>query len=159
MHVEPQKEHQWLQRLVGEWTYEGEAQAGPDKPAEKFKGTETVRSIGGIWIVAEGRGEMGGDTATMIITLGYDTQARRYVGTWIGSMMTRLWVYEGALDAAERVLTLESEGPHMAVEGKMTKYRDVTELASNDHRVFTSHMLGDDGKWQQFMTIHYRRAR
>lgn len=160
MHVEPQKEHHWLQRLVGEWTYETEAQAGPDKPSEKFKGTESVRSLGSFWIVAEGRGEMpGGGTATTIMTIGYDTQSRRFVGTWIGSMMARLWVYEGTLDAAERVLTLESEGPHMGIEGKTARYRDVIELASDDHRVFTSHMLGDDGKWHHFMTTHYRRSK
>ena len=31
MKAEPQKEHQWLEKLVGEWTFEGEATmaAGP----------------------------------------------------------------------------------------------------------------------------------
>ena len=158
MHVEPQKEHQWLQRLVGEWTYETETLPGPDRPTERFRGTESVRSIGGLWILAEGRGEMpGGGTATTIMTIGHDTQTKRYVGTWIGSMMARLWVYDGALDAAERVLTLESEGPHMTAEGKTARYRDAIELASDDHRVFTSHVLGDDGTWRQFMTMHHRR--
>jgi len=28
----PQKEHLWLQRLVGEWTVETECQMGPDQP-------------------------------------------------------------------------------------------------------------------------------
>ncbi len=158
MKVEPQKEHEWLQRLVGEWSYEAECSMGPGQPPAKARGSERVRSVGGVWVVAEGEGEMpGGGTATTIITIGYDPQTKRYVGTWIGSMMARLWVYDGALDAAERVLTLESDGPHMAIEGKTTKYRDVIELASDDHRVFTSHMLGDDGKWQHFMTTHYRR--
>lgn len=46
MKVEPRKEHQWLQQLVGVWTYESEAVMGPDKPMEKFKGRESVRSIG-----------------------------------------------------------------------------------------------------------------
>ena len=36
MQAEPQKEHQWLEKLVGEWTYEGEAIMGPDQPPEKF---------------------------------------------------------------------------------------------------------------------------
>ncbi len=49
MTIEPQKEHQWLQKLVGEWTYESEAEMGPGKPAEKFKGTESVRSLDGKW--------------------------------------------------------------------------------------------------------------
>ena len=157
--AEPQKEHQCLHRLLGEWTYEHEATMAPGQPPEKFRGTESVRSLGGLWIVAEGQGEMpGGGTATMIMTLGYDPAKQRYLGTWVGSMMTHLWVYDGALDAAERVLTLEAEGPSMAGDGKLAKYRDVIEFKSNDHRVLTSHMLGEDGTWQQVMTGHFRRT-
>jgi hypothetical protein len=48
-------------------------------------------------------------------------------------MMTHLWVYAGVLDAAERVLTLNAEGPHMAAEGQMAKYKDAIELTSDDH--------------------------
>jgi hypothetical protein len=158
--AEPQKEHRWLQRLVGEWTSEAEMSVGPGKPPERTRGSERVRSIGGLWIVADGDGEMpGGGRATMVLTLGYDPQRQRYVGTWIGSMMTHLWIYEGTLDAAERVLTLEAEGPSMEAEGKMVKYRDVIELKSDDERVLTSHMRRDDGSWQEFMTATYRRKR
>jgi hypothetical protein len=160
MPAEPQKEHQWLQKFVGEWTFDGEAPMGPDQPPTKFSGTESVRPIGGLWILAEGQGEMpGGGAATMMLTLGYDPQRQRYIGTWIGSMMTHLWIYDGGLDAAERVLTLNSEGPSMSSAGKMTQYQDVIEFRSNDHRVLTSRMLGDDGKWQQFMTSNYRRKK
>jgi hypothetical protein len=158
--MEPQKEHEWLQKLVGEWTYESEATMAPDTPPEKFKGSESVRSLGGLWVLCESRGEMpGGGTATMLFTLGYDPQKGRYVGTWIGSMMTYLWVYEGSLDAAEQVLTLNTEGPNFSAEGKLTKFRDVIEVKSDDHRVLTSHMLGEDGNWQHVMTASYRRAK
>jgi Protein of unknown function (DUF1579) len=160
MKTEPQKEHQWLQKLVGEWTSEADATMGPGKPPEKFKGTESVRSLGGLWILAEGQGEMpGGGAATTMMTLGYDPQKQRYVGTWIGSMMTHLWIYDGALDAAGRVLTLDAEGPSMVTEGKMAKYQDVIEFKNGDHRVLTSRVLGDDGKWHEFMTANYRRKK
>jgi hypothetical protein len=159
MKTEPQKEHQWLQRLVGEWTLAGEAME-PGQPPAKYTGTESVRSLGGLWILAEGQGEIpGGGAATWIMTLGYDPQKKRYVGTWIGSMMTHLWVYDGELDPDGRVLTLDAEGPNMTAEGKMTKFKDVIEFKSDDHRVLTSHMLGDDGKWQQLMTATYRRKK
>jgi hypothetical protein len=93
------------------------------------------------------------------MTLGYDPLDKHYVGTWVGSMMTHLWVYHGTLDADERVLTLNTEGPDMspAGKGKTARYRDVIELKSDDHRVLTSHALGDDGQWHGFMTAHYRR--
>ncbi len=119
-----------------------------------------MRSLGGLWILAEGQGEMpGGGRATMMMTLGYDPQKSRYVGTWVGSMMTHLWVYDGSLDAAGRMLALDAEGPSMAGDGKMAHYRDVIEFKSDDHRVLTSHVRGQDGTWQAFMTAHYRRKR
>lgn len=156
--AEPQKEHQWLQKLIGEWTCETEMKMGADQLAATSTGTERVRSLGGLWVLAEGQGEMPGcGMATTLMTLGYDPQQQRYVGTWIGSMMTYLWRYEGELDAAETTLTLHSDGPAMTGDGKLAKYRDVIEFKSDDHRVMTSSMLGDDGQWHQFMTANYRR--
>jgi hypothetical protein len=160
MHTEPQKEHQWLQKLVGEWTYETEALMEPDQLPEKATGTETVRSLGGLWFLAEGQGEMpGGGTATTMMTIGYDPQKQSYVGTWIGSMMNYLWRYDGSLDSSETVLTLNSEGPAMSGEDKIAKYKDVIEFKNDDHRIMTSHVLSDDGQWHQFMTVNYHRKR
>jgi len=158
MKTEPQREHEWLQQLVGEWTFEGEALMAPGQPREKFSGTESVRPLGELWILAEGESEMPeGGPAGMIMTLGYNPQRRRFVGTFITSMMTHLWVYDGSLDAAEEVLTLNTEGPDMSAAGKMAKFKDVIELQSDDHRVLTSYILGDDGKWHEVMTAHYYR--
>ncbi|MEX2142922.1 MAG: DUF1579 domain-containing protein [Pirellulales bacterium] len=160
MKEEPQKEHQWLQKLVGDWTYETEAAMEPGQPPEKLPGSETVHSLDGLWTVAQGQGEMpGGGTATMIMTLGYNPQRNRYVGTWIGSMMTHLWIYNGSLDAAGKVLTLESEGPSFAGDGKMANYQDLIEFIGDDHRTLTSRVRGDDGTWNQFMTAHYWRKK
>jgi hypothetical protein len=39
------------------------------------------------------------------------------------------------------------------------RYQDVIELKSDDHRTLTSHMQGEDGTWQPFMTAHYRRRK
>ena len=158
MPAQPQKEHQWLQKLVGEWSYEIEAMMGPDQPPVKSTGIEIVRSLGGLWILAEGQGEMGGcGPATTLMTLGYDPQKQRYVGTWVGSMMTYLWVYDGELNVDETVLTLNSNGPSMTGDEKLGKYKDAIEFKSDNHRILTSHMLSDDGQWQHFMTAHYWR--
>jgi len=160
MNAQPQQQHRWLEKMIGEWTFEVEAPQ-LDKPGsapERSTGTERVRSLGGLWIVAEGQGEMpGGGPASTILTLGYDPQKQRFVGTWVGSMMTHLWVYDGALDASEKVLTLDTEGPSMKDDGKLAKYREAIEFKSDAHRVFTSRVLGDDGQWQAMMTAHYRR--
>lgn len=158
MKAEPQKEHRWLEKFIGDWHYEAETLAGPGQPAEIFRGREHVRSLGGLWIVAEGEGEMpGGGTAQTVMTLGYDTANRRYLGTWIGSMMTSLWVYDGKLDAAEKILTLDAVGPSFGTENKLAKYQDITEFKNDDHRVMTARILADNGIWHEFMQVQYRR--
>ena len=156
--AEPQPEHEWLQGLLGEWTYESELEGGPGHEGGKLTGTESGRSLGALWVLLEGGGEMpGGGEGRMLMTLGYDPQKATFVGTWIGSMMTHLWVYtEGSLDEARRVLTLESTGPSMSGAGT-ARYRDVLEIVDRDHRTLTGNMLGDDGQWRPMMTVRYRR--
>ena len=160
MKAEPQKEHQWLQQLLGEWTYEGECPSQGDQPPMKWAGSESVRSLGGLWTVAEGRGDAPGEGEhTSILTIGYDPAKKRYSGTFVASMMTHLWIYDGALDANGKVLTLDTEGPAMSGDGKMAKYKDIIEIESNDQRVMRSEMLGDDGKWNEVMRMNYRRKK
>jgi hypothetical protein len=159
MQAEPQNEHKWLEQLVGEWETEMEASMEPGKPPSKHTGSESVRSLT-TWVVCEGRGEMpGGGAAATIMTLGYDPAKKRFVGTFIGSMMTNLWVYDGQLDAAGKVLTLDTEGPSFTDPAKTAKYKDSIEIVSPDHRILSSQFQADDGTWHRFMTAHYRRRK
>lgn len=159
MNAQPQQEHRWLDRMVGEWTFEGECNMGPDQPAMKNTGSETVRSLGGLWTVGEGEGEMPeGGVARSVMTLGYDPKSGRFVGSFVASMMSHLWIYDGALDESGKVLELDAEGPSFDDKGTR-KYRDSFEFIDDDHRVLTSRALGDDGQWQLFMTAHYYRKK
>ena len=156
----PQKEHQWLQKFVGEWTVEGGEITESDQPLMNWKGSERVRALGDFWILAESQGDMPeGAASTMIMTLGFDPQKGKFVGTFLAEIATNLWIYEGVLDAAERVLTLDTEGPNMVEEGKLASYQDIIEFVSDDHRIMTSRMLGADGQWRQIMTTHYRKVK
>jgi uncharacterized protein YndB with AHSA1/START domain len=155
----PQQQHEWLQRLVGDWIVESDAPE-PEQPPDAPAWRETVRSIGDIWIVAEGAGPMpDGTQATTVMTLGYDPQSQRFVGTWIGSMMHHLWVYDGELSDDGTTLTLNTTGPDMHVEGATRQYQDVITLTDDDHRALTARVLEPDGDWQVMMTARYRRSR
>jgi hypothetical protein len=159
MTVEPQAEHRWLEQLVGEWTYDFEM-AGPDQAPEKFVGTESVRSLGGIWVQCEQRGEApGGQGHTNLMTLGFDPSKQRFVGTFLGSAMTYLWVYDGELDPTGNKLVLGAVGPDFNVEGKMSQYRDSIEFVSPDHRVLRSEYADEGGTWHDFMEMHFRRVK
>lgn len=158
MIAEPQKEHRWLQQLLGDWSYESEGICGEGEAPTKASGIERVREIGGLWIVAEGEGEMpGGGPMRTGMTLGYDPAKGRYVGTFVASMMTHLWIYEGSLDETGRVLTLDTTGPSMEGDGKTARYQDVIEVKGPEERIFTARVERSDGTWQELMVARYRR--
>ena len=154
----PQKEHEWLQQLVGEWDSEVEMYMDPSQPPTRIKGSESGRMIGGFWAQLENKGEFMGGPFTGILTVGYDPDKKNYVGTWVDSVSSYLWSYEGALDAAGKVLTLETKGPCHEQPGELAKFKEVIELKSKDHKVFSS-VREKDGEWVKMMTIHYRRKK
>ncbi|AVA34843.1 uncharacterized protein DUF1579 [Cupriavidus metallidurans] len=165
MKIEATNEHRWLQKLVGRWVGEGEAQMGPEAPPEKWKIPEQVSQVGDVWVQARAEGEFPGcGSAVTIMTLGYDPVRKHFVGTFIGSMMTHMWVYEGDLEADGRTLTLRADGPAFGadgnvVEGKTAKYRDVVAMVDDDHRTLTSFMQADNGEWMQIVQARYRREK
>jgi hypothetical protein len=91
-----------------------------------------------------------------LTTLGYDPEKQRFTGTFIGSMMTSLWLYEGKLKGDR--LTLDTEGPNMSGGEGTSRYRDIIELVSDDERTMTSEVEGPDGTWTRFMTMTCRCA-
>ena len=86
-HAEPKPgpEHDWLQQFVGDWETEVECRMEPGKRPMKTKGIESVRTIGGLWIVAEGKSAIMDKPMTSILTPGYDFEQKKYVGTWVSS--------------------------------------------------------------------------
>lgn len=154
----PGEDHKWLEQLVGTWTFESQMN-GEGEPM-KCSGTDTVRSLGGRWVVGDFKSEMPGvGPMNAVLTIGYNTETGKYQGTWIDSLTDHLWVYVGTLDATKKILTLEAEGPNMMDPSKgSTQYRDVIEIKSADHRTLTSSVLVD-GKWVEIVTAHYHKAK
>lgn len=158
MEAKPQQEHQWLvDKLTGSWDFESECSMGPDQKPQKFSGTLETRSIGGMWIVGEGNSQMpDGGFGTTIITIGYDLKQQRFVGTFIGSMMDFMWIYNGSLSG--NVLTLDTDGPSFTGEGT-AKYQDIVTWIDDDNHVMRSQVLGSDGKWTQVVEMTYKRRK
>jgi len=155
----PVKEHGWLKKFVGEWESDIEMSMGPGQPVMKAKGMESSRLLGGFWLLAESKGNMMGMPFASQFTLGFDPDKKKYVGTWIDSSSSYLWKYEGSVDATGKILTLDTEGPSPMEPGKKCKFREVTEFKSDDERLFTSSLRGDDGKWNTILTMTTRRKK
>lgn len=132
------------------------APAHGNQPETRLSGTETARSIGGLWLLLEGHSEMpGGGMAHTLMTLRYDEHRSEFIGTWVGSTMNVLWHYHGQLDEAAQTLTLCCEGPvfdtgepcEPANTFKTTQYRDIIRIVDAQTRTLTSMVLTRDGQW------------
>lgn len=148
----PEKEHQWLHKFVGEWTTNSKSSMGPDKPPMECSGTIESRMIGDFWVVNEMQSTVEGTSMRGLQAIGYDPAKKKYIGTWVDSMMNHLWLYEGTVDESGNKLTLEAEGPNFMADGEVTRFRDAYEFRTPDHIIVTSSMLGEDDKWITFMT-------
>ena len=158
MGTKPVQEHQWLQKLVGEWRVETKMMMGPDQPRHKSESTESVKSVGGLWIVGEGTATMpDGTPMTDYLVLGYDVSYKEYRGCWFASMSSHLWKYAGELSADGKVMTLNCVGPSFTKDGETANYRYVIEIIDEDHRTLTSSGQDDNGEWQEYMTASYTR--
>lgn len=146
----------WLEQLAGEWETEGEAFVAPGEPPLRTKGTESVRRLGDLWIVSEVESRFMDIPFSAVFTLGYDPETETFVGTWIDSLSSHLWHYEGTLSADGKSVTLAKEGPCIRTPGRDARYRDVIEIRGPNERVLTSRAL-IDGEWETMVTVHSRR--
>ena len=155
----PTQEHVWLQKFVGKWTTEAKATMAPDQPPMQCSGTLTSRQLGEFWVCNEMQGEWSGEPMTGMQTIGFDPAKHKYVGTWVDSMTSFMWQYEGSVDPSGKVLTLEADGPNFTGDGGLTKFQDIYDFKSADEILMTSRMLAADGKWVTFMSGTAKRVK
>lgn len=158
MGTKPVREHEWLQKLVGNWRTEAEMDMGPGGTVTS-SGTEAVKDIGGLWAFAEGKGKMpiGGDFE-YYSTLGYDVSFKEYRGCKFMPGSSHLWKFTGTLSADGKIMTLDCVGPNMYKDGETANYRDVIELIDDNHRTLTSFGEDENGQMQQYMKATLTRG-
>lgn len=156
----PQKEHEWLQKFVGEWETITKGKAGPDQPAMEIKGRISSRQVGRLWVINEMQADLGTSRMHGVQTIGYDSAKKKYVGTWVDSMMNFMWKYEGSVDESGNKINLDARGPaFMAADGKPALYRDSYEFKTPDLIIVTSSVQNEDGEWVAFMTGEAKRVK
>ncbi|CAD71653.1 DUF1579 domain-containing protein [Rhodopirellula baltica] len=157
MFAKPQSEHQWLEQILGEWKFDHDCKM-PDGSNSTTHGKMSCRSLGGMWVICESGGESAeGEPWSSIMTLGFDTAEGRYVGTFVGSMMSNIWPYEGCLDESGKKLLLSSRGPAFDGSGK-ANYRDTIHIMDADTWMMTSELQDENGQWIEFMSGKHTRC-
>ncbi|EMI41373.1 DUF1579 domain-containing protein [Rhodopirellula sp. SWK7] len=150
MFSKPQAEHQWLEQMIGDWSFDHQCM-GPDNESTHSSGKMACRTMGGLWLICESSGGTNDeDKWSSIMTLGFDPTKNRYVGTFVGSMMANIWHYRGTVDESGKRLPLDSEGPKFGGTGTCL-YRDTIEIVDANEWLMTSEMQDDDGAWAKFM--------
>ena len=154
---QPTKEHQFLSQFAGEWNATSEMLFAPGEPPLTCEGTESATLLGGFWLVQQGESNVFGTPVKNMLTLGYNPNTKKYIGTSLCSMDSFLWEYEGTADESGKKLTLTTTGPSPLDPSKTTKYREILELKDQNHKTFTTFMHTDEGTWQKIISIDYRR--
>lgn len=150
-------EREWLKQFVGEWTITSNTGETPPGMEGSFKSEEKIRAVGGVWVFNEAEAQFGAMSFTSMMTLGYDPNQEAFVGTYVDTIQTHLWMYKGQLDEEKRVLTMNCEGPSMTDPKVMAQYRDQFEIISPDHKRMTSSVLTDEGEWAVIMVSEGKR--
>lgn len=154
----PTSQHKWLEQLAGDWDAEAKTVMGADMSFVISKSKETAKMIGGMWLHCEARGEHAGmpEGHESVFTIGYDLKKDKYVGSFISSAMSSMWLYEGSVEG--NVLTLGCKGPSWSDPSKVVDFVEELELVSPDHKRLTSKCI-DDGKSIPYNTVDYHRIK
>jgi hypothetical protein len=153
------QESPFFKKLIGNWTFESEALVAPGQPKVKAKGTEQVRALGSFWVVLESKLAIAGSPMENVMTIGVGGSGKALEGTFISSMMGTMVVYKGSLSKDGKTLELMTEMPDPSKGGKKTKMKDVISLQSDNQRTLKSFALDDGGKWVEFLSAKYTRAK
>jgi hypothetical protein len=140
----PTAEHKILAADEGTWDATVKAfMGGPGTEPMVSKGTEvnTVMT-GGLWLLSRFQGDFGGTAFEGRGQFGYDPIKKKYVGTWIDSMVPTMSVLEGSYDAKTRTMTYVGDAVDPNTKSKYSQ-RMVTTTKDDGSRVFTLYMKGD----------------
>ena len=154
----PGRPHAMLAEMTGSWHTVTQHFMTPGQPPVESEGAcEQTMVLDGRYLQQEFQGDMMGAPFTGIGITGFDNQSQKYVSTWIDSMSTRIFYFDGTADAEGRTITQEcrTEDP---IKGPMT-WRSVTRILDRDTHEFEMYGTDKSGKEEKMMAIRYTRKK
>ncbi len=154
----PGAPHKRLANLAGSWTTMTRAWMEPDKPPTESKGTcEQKMLLGGRYLQQEYAGEMMGSPFTGVNLIGYDNHTKKYVSTWIDTMSTAIYYFEGKASADGKTITQKSSFDD-PVRGPMV-WRSVTRIVNDNTLEYEMFITPKGGKEEKMMEMTVTRKR
>ncbi len=153
----PGDQHKLFAGMVGTWMTKTKSWMDPSQPPMESGGScENKLLLDGRFLQEECTGDMMGQPFIGIGVNGYDNHTKKYVSTWMDSMGTGIYFFEGTASANGKTITQLSsyddpmEGP--------TKLRAVTTIIDDNSKIFEMFSTGKRGREAKMMEIMYTRA-
>lgn len=154
----PGEEHKILEKMAGSWSTVTKSWSAPDKaPIESLGVCVQELILGGRFLKQECSGDMMGTEFTGIGFTGYDNVEKKYVSTWMDSLGTAIYVFEGKADPGGRCFTQTCS--HVdPVRGPM-KWRSVCAVKDENTMTFVMYGAPVGGKEEKMMEMTYTRRK
>ena len=150
----PGAAHKRLATLEGSWETKTRGWMEPDKPPAESTGTCEQRMIlDGRYLQQEYTGDMMGFPFKGINVIGYDNHAKKYVSTWIDSMSTGIYYFEGTGSGKTITQNCNYDDP---VRGPMT-WSSVCKIVDNNSLKFVMFLATRRGKEEKLMEMTVTR--
>ena len=152
----PGAPHELLASMTGSWNTRTKTWMEPGNPPMESNGTcEQRMLLGGRYLQQEFTGDMMGTTFNGIGITGYDNHKERFVSTWMDSMSTGIFFFEGTAGPDGRTITqtCRYDDP---VKGPV-KWRSVTKIVDHNTHLFEMFITDKSDKEEKMMEITYTR--
>lgn len=153
----PLKEHEVLKHDAGTWDGAIKIYSDPNADPIQSKGVETNELLpGGLWVISRFDGDFAGQPFQGRGQTGYDPAKKKYVMSWVDSMVPTMTLMEGTYDEAKHTMTFLGDMP--GPDGKPTKTKIVSTFKGKDEKAFEMSVANPAGEgWVKMMEISYKR--
>jgi hypothetical protein len=152
----PGAPHKLLASFAGSWITKTKGWMEPDKPPMESTGAcEQKMLLDGRFLQQEYTGDMMGSRFIGINLIGYNNHTKKYVSTWIDSMGTGIYFFQGTASADGKTITQESHYDD-PIRGPM-KWRSVTKIVDDNTLVYEAYGTGKGGKEEKMAEMTLTR--
>ncbi|MEW6665884.1 MAG: DUF1579 domain-containing protein [Thermodesulfobacteriota bacterium] len=153
----PGEPHRRLAGRAGRWSTQSKHWMELDKPPVESAGScERKMILGGRFLQEEFNGDLMGNPFTGIGITGYDNQSNKYVMSWVDTLSTGIYRFEGTASEDGKTITVEGRFKH-PVKGLGT-WRGVTRFVDDRTEVAEMHGTYENGAEERCVTTYTRKS-
>jgi hypothetical protein len=141
--------HKLLAEMAGSWSVKSKWWMDPNDPPMESTGTSEKKMVlDGRFLWQEFSGDMMGGPFAGIGFTGYDNHTQKFVSTWMDSMGTGIYYFEGSVGGPGGKTITQTCNYDDPVRG-LLKWRHVTRIVDRNHlefEMYTTDSSGIEGK-------------